>query len=115
MNGSTWEELIAELEAVTERLGICGEANLAQIATLLRRRELIVREVAERIDRGSWPEAAGEPVQEALAGGVTLASKLRAAAADCRGQLRDLYRELVMAQALQIGEPCGPQEIDCHG
>lgn len=115
MNGSTWEELIAELEAVSERLGICGEANLAQISTLLRRRELIVRALAERIDRGSWKEAAREPMRGALAGGQTLASKLRAAADDYRTQLRDLYRELVMAQALQIGEPRSPQEIDCHG
>lgn len=115
MDKLDWENLVAELEAVSERLRICGEANLAQISTLLRRRELAVRELTDLIDGGQSPRVASAPLLEALEGGVTLERKLRAAADDYRAQLRDLYRDLVLTQALQVAEPRSPQEIDCHG
>lgn len=115
MDTRNWDNLIAELEAVSERLGICGEANLTQITTLLRRRELVVRELTTLLDRGNFPPSAAEPLRLALAGGVVLERKLRVAADGCRTQLRDLYRDAVMAQALQIAGPHGPREIDCHG
>lgn len=115
MDTRGWDHLITELEAVSERLGVCGEANLAQVATLLRRRERIVRELTALLDRGNFPAAAAEPLRLALAGGVVLEHKLRAAADGCRAQLRDLFRDAVMAQALQIAGPRGPSEIDCHG
>jgi hypothetical protein len=115
MDTRNWDSLIAELEAVSERLGICGEANLTQITILLRRRELVVRELTALLDRSNFPPSAAEPLRLALAGGVVLERKLRAAADDCRTQLRDLHRDAVLAQALQFAQPHAPQEIDCHG
>jgi hypothetical protein len=113
---TAWRELVAELETVSERLLLCGEANLTQIAMLLRRRDQTVRQLVEQLAGGQWDDSLLEDkLKEALAAGSTLRSRLEKVLHECREEMRELYRESVMAQALRLSGPPEPRELDCQG
>ena len=109
------DELLSGLEEVTAHLRGSTATDLEQMAALLRRRATLASALQAALHNNPLSPAQGERVRAIVAAGWPVEATLRQTAAECRNQLRDLYREAILVQALAPAVDSEPCEIDCCG
>lgn len=109
------DQLIAGLEEVTAHLRGNAEADLQQMAPLLRRRSALATALQAELKKCPPTPAQADRVRAVIAAGAQVEATLRQTAVECRSQLRDLYRESILVQALAPAVQAEPCEIDCCG
>lgn len=107
--------ILSQLEELAAHFAGSVEHDLAQATALLRRRGTLIEALRDQLREARPAPAEEERVRVQLAAGHHLAALLEQTAGECRAQLRDLFRESIVNQALAPAATSGPCEIDCRG
>ncbi|MCC6588203.1 MAG: hypothetical protein IT168_16040 [Bryobacterales bacterium] len=113
--GEPVDQLIVRLEEVTAHMGGVPGTDLEQMAALLRRRAALAHALQAEAESSGLTPAQAERMRAIVAAGAQVMATLRQTSHEYRSQLRDLYRESILVQALAPGAVAEPCEIDCHG
>lgn len=112
------ELLLTELEEISVGITTAGAAELEAVGILLARRESTLRQLSTALSglgAEPWPARITARVERALETGDALTQQLGDVAAQTRNELRDIFRNRVLLQALAPVDTPAPVGIDCQG